>query len=384
VEQPKAYFIPNALIVCFVVLVCLIAAIKSHQKVPYLAGNVSGTTTKTARAIWNEGTLSASYFYKEYDKLVAESSKHPDARYWQDYFSVGVDEKLYPKHPIFISAIGAVCYGALGEAGFWIANQLFLFLFLAGIYVLCKRSARSISVALVLAITPLATNFFIFSYSFSYEVLGAACILWAFVLAPSRPFISGLLLGISLHARVTHVVFLPFILIGASRRGVGVLKPTLVSTVGFLISSIPLFILNGVIWGDWLRGPFANLPVFQVGKAVIIPSAVSIGASGHYFSLSLFLGEWYERLFGEAEGIFVRYPLLFLSLLGFLFIRKLSVTRETLAAVLGGVAYITLMLCFSHWITSGGARFILPAVGLLCVTCAVIIDRVIPMNEKTQ
>ena len=74
----------------------------------------------------------------------------------QDFFSIGSDGNLYPKHSILFAALSAVFYGVFGEVGFWILVQVGLFALLAGVYRLSRRASSALATAIALIATPLS------------------------------------------------------------------------------------------------------------------------------------------------------------------------------------------------------------------------------------
>jgi hypothetical protein len=329
--------------------------------------NPAGSVAETAAAIWDEHTISRRDFAKVQQDMIDQSKSHPDTLFWQDVFAIGIDGTLYPKHPLLASILAAPFYGLFGNLGFWIFNQVVLFLLFVGIFKLAKPITSDNNLPIFLVLISMGTSIFLGSYFFSYDIVGVLLVVWSFAVVGKKHFIAGLLLALSLYIRITHLVFLPFLLIcfPVSKKNISLILS------GFLLGLFPLLVFNFLLWGDALSGPYARTEHYFKGQVVFTPSYHSLNS----FSLENFLTNIGTKLFSLNEGMISVNPLFAVALIGIFYCSKHPQRRFILSCFFAGLTYTLLMLSYSYWIGAGGRRFVLPAVFLISLA-------VIPLIEK--
>lgn len=322
------------------------------------------STAETAKDLWHLGTLERPHYQVLRGHFLELSRLHPDTTYRPDVFSETLDGRLMPKHPVLPSILVAPFYGLLGPAGIWLFEQLVIGVVLVCLYRVSAGMSGPGEAFWVAVMVAVGTNLiWYYSYTFSYDLLGAALVLGGLVVLPLRPLAAGCLWGLSLHLRITHVLLFPFLLLACHPPRRGCLSAWLRCTLGCLAVVVPLWAVNHLVYGDWLRGSYAR--AVNMRQGVILLDRDSIQFSPVYFR------EVASRLFGGRESLFVTYPVLVLMPLALWALLPGGGARSKAAWLLAGGAFSILVhLGYSYWFGAGGDRFALVAVLVMAAALA--------------
>ena len=355
--------------VAFVIVVVGSGTFRFSKGEPLFVENSAGVVADTARHLWVSGNIQNPRFQELYDELIERSRGIPRGSLVQDFFSIGSDGNLYPKHSILFAALSAVFYGVFGEVGFWILVQVGLFALLAGVYRLSRRASSALATAIALIATPLSTNFLQQSLAFTYSFFAPACVVWSLVLLPRTPLVAGLVFSLSFYLRISHLALLPMLLLAYQPLPSGRITHYAKVLSGVVMGWIPLLVLNHELWGAPLRGAYTRLPVFGNGH-------VTIDTGSHTFALEFLTRGWRHRLFDNAEGLLATSPIWYLLPLMVWIVWKHPHRRFLASLLAGACGYTVLMLTFSYWETANGTRFVFPCTALLFVLAAALFDRI--------
>jgi len=267
--------------------------------------------------------------------------------------SVGVNGEWYPKHSYLMPVFSTPLFILFGPPGLLLFNALALVLALFSGYLLAARYAgptASAVAALMIGTSPLIS---FLAYSYSHDVFCAALLAGGCALLAGRRWaLGGLLLGLSVYAKVTVILIaLPMglALIGLNRRALWLTA---------LWASIPLAVyamLNMLMYGHPLTTSYHRILTARDG----IQHIVSYGTA---FDTPLAQG--YERFFSHShEGELVESAIIpFYGYWG-----AVLLLRRTPGMALGlGVSFAAFILAYAQY-RYGGARFFMPwlAVGVL-------------------
>ena len=365
----KRQKLPAMLTAIFVIAVAGMGAFGVSTGLPLFPQSPASVAAGTARHFWETGSIQDPKFQEYYDELIEKSRGIPQGFYAQDFFTIGTDGNLYPKHGILFTVLSSVFYGVFGDLGFWILVQAALFALLSGVYQLSQRVSSAFAAAIVLGATPLFTNFFHFSFAFNHDLFAPACVVWSLVLLPRTPLVAGLIFSLSLYIRISHLALLPMLVAAYRPLSCGRMQHYGKVLSGAVIGWAPLLVLNQMLWGAPLRGAYARLPLFGNGQ-------VAFDASSHSFGLTFLTQGWRHRLFDDWEGLLATSPVWFLVPL-MVWIAWKHPQRRLLATLLAGsCGYALLMLSFSYWESANGPRFVHPCTALLLVLAAALLERV--------
>lgn len=327
------------------------------------------STAETAKDLWRLGTLERPYFRVLQGHLLELSRIHPEKTYRPDVFSETLDGRLMPKHPVLPSILAAPFYGLLGGAGIWLFEQLAVAAVLVCLYRISAGMSRPAEAFWVVVAAAVGTNLiWYYSYTFSYDLLGAALVLAGLMVLPLRPLAAGCLWGLSLHLRITHVLLFPFLLLAChpTRRGCG--SAWLRCILGCVAVVLPVWVANHLVYGDALRGAYARAVNMRQG-------AILLDRDSMHFS-PVYFREAVSRLFGGRESLFVTYPVLVLLPVALWGLLPGGGTRAKAAWLLAGGAFSILVhLGYSYWFGAGGDRFVLAAVLVMMAALAPALAR---------
>lgn len=322
------------------------------------------STAETARDLWHLRTLERPAFHELRSYFLRTSAAQPGLTYHQDVFSLTLEGRLLPKHPLLPSFLGAVFYGLAGSAGFWLMEQLLIVALALSGYSVARSLGAGVSPALAaMALLLFGTKvFWFYSWNFSYDLLGASLILGGLALLPGRPMLAGVLWGLALHIRITHAVFFPFLLVACHPWSRPFPRQWLACTFSCLVVALPHFLYGALYFGDALRGSYSRVPIYSQGTEWLDTSSM-------HFSWS-YLREAVARLAGAGhESVLIAYPTLLALPVALWRIftprHSHSTRRKSLGIAFAALASLLLHLSYSYWIGSGGDRFVLAAVCLV-------------------
>lgn len=330
----------------------------------------AATLATSAKYFWNQGSLADPRFVEIRDQLIEDTSVSPDARAYQDVFALARDgETLYPRHSLMILFLSAPFYGLLGDWGFWLFNNLTLYLMLVGIYRIGSQVGSSFAAALATGMLPLAAGYFlVFSYLPAYDYPPACAVVWAFYWVSKRPALAGACLALALYVRMSEAFYLPFLLLALGWPSVERLTHYGRVLTGFAAGYGPLFVSNLLLWGDPIRGAYGRCVIFRGGEMVIDPSL-------HHFSVATLLGDWSYRLLNGQEGLLAVMPIWAVAPLMLLFLPAGERGWKLRAMIVAALAYGLVMLSFSYWREASGPRFVFSATALLLTAASWHIHR---------
>jgi len=279
---------------------------------------------------WYDGSLP---WYRELD----------DA--WSNV-SIGADGEWYPKHSYLMPLFSTPFFIVFGPAGLLLFNCLVLVLGLFSGYKLASAFSKPASAAvavLVIAFSPVVT---FLAYSYSHDVFCAALVaIGCALLAFNRPLAGGVLLGLSLYAKVTNIVVVAPMCLALTWGDRRSLFRTLVAC------SVPLAgygLANLIMYGHPLTTSYHRILTVSDGLQYIT-------SYGDAFNTPL--SEGLDRFFSTShQGELVQIAAVpFFGFAGALFLlRRAPAVAIGLTAALAGFLYTFAMYRYS------GARFFMP------------------------
>lgn len=369
-----------------ILLAAIVAGAHRRMDSPYLPNmdfygvsvpaNPYISIAQTARHLAEAGSFHQPVFGEVRETLRKTSAEHPGILLRADLYAVARDGALWPKHCVLASLCAVPFYALFGNAGFWLLNQLLIFGLLFSAYHLAGLLAgprAALYACMILAV--LSNLFWWYSYTFSYDVMGAACLLGGLALLPRLPAVAGVLWAAAVAVRAVHLLPLPFLYaVGLSLHQLPFRPTTARCAAGFLLGWIPLLLYHTLVFGAPLAGPYAGVEYFMDGRA-------HSDLSSHYFSWRCLAGDWRARLFSPQDGLFIAGSIwIFVLALPFLRPRRHAAAFWGLMAV--ACSFTVLMLCFSYWHGSGGDRFVLFATALMSLPAAVLMEKVLARSPQ--
>lgn len=300
----------------------------------------------TAVSLWHDGDLDLA------NQLRGGLTVH------QKQIALGRDGRWLPKHPVLMPMLSVPFYALFGVAGFLVFNVLVILLLAAVVYA-TARCYLDAGVA-VAATTLLFVGSFLREYVYNYspDLLSTLLVLGGILLIlKGRPLPGGMLLGISVLAKVTNlfvallvVGFLPF-----RRSG----REAVRAAAGVLPGFAAWMLLNLALFG----GP----TVTGYDRTLVLHDGVAQTVSHKgFFDLPLLEG-MSGQLLDPRAGLLTTSPILLLAIPGFVvFLRK----HAWDGALFFGISEFLFLLFSTYrwWATSHyGNRFLMLPVTLACV-----------------
>ena len=287
----------------------------------------------------------------------------------QDAFALGKNGRLYPKHPLLAIWLSAIFYAAFGSAGFWALQQCFTLALLAFLYLCIRKLEPSVNGVLLLAVAAGGTQLPFYAYILNYDVFAAAFIVAGLWLSHRSPLWGGVLAGLSLLIRPTHVLLLPFLALAWWRRGSG--KGRLLDAIaGWGAVAIFAMVLNTALWGSPLTTAYHRLIIYSPEGAFFYPHPIG-------FNWQVFAANWGEKLFDPEHGLLRYNPALLLLPLVFWQMYRRPDDRLFFGAIVSGaVFYCLYVFSFAFWSLSlNGSRFLLPPLSLFLIAIVAAVQR---------
>lgn len=274
--------------------------------------------------------------------------------------SIGTDGEWYPKHSYLMPVFSTPFFLVFGTSGLLLFNLIAMALGLFAVYRIAARASGELPAAisvLGIASCPLIPYL---AYSYSHDVFYAALLTGGMsVLMTGRHGFAGILLGLSIFAKVTNavaVVPIVLFLFRGGRRDFARLAAC---------AAIPVMILAVANWymygAPWINS-YNRILTVRGG----VPEIVS-----YFGAFGTPLMDGLARYFSSSpEGeIWQKAPLSIVALLG---IVPLAFASWRLASgILATVVGYTLLFALYNF---GGARFLTPVVMLAVVPGAALID----------
>ncbi len=322
---------------------------------------------QNAQNLWQTKSLKRNEF-AAIGSLLQEQSKSAEADkpVWQDLYAISTSGEYYPKHQHLITYLGALSYAVFGEYGAWMLNLIALSVLLVTLYFLSCQFASPNSTLLIIILLPWIEKHWIRNSistkdELAFDLIGSTILIGGFAICKRLPLLGGTLLGLSLHLRLTWVVYVVLPLLA---RGIATTRQFVLWTIGVITSFVAILGYNYYLFGDPLRGPYARLPEYSAGM-------MRFDTTSHTFSLA-FLWELRERLFSTDDGCFIGAPYMLITILLLCLkdippmLRRICITAIVVAAP---------HFIYGYWIGSGGTRFVLPSTLLMSLPLAWAVDR---------
>lgn len=346
------------LLLSFSLLISLLALISISKGRSVLPKNPAGEVGRTAIYLAQTGKISRDDYVAKYNSYLEISRQNPGFVYTQDYFALGANGALYPKHPLLISVLASGLYAVFGTLGFWIYAQInffiLLFSFRSILQQFIKPGAADMGTFILIAGTQIAVS----SFGLSYDLALIAMMFAGLALAKRHPLWGSFLMGITALIRANIVLFLPILVLtflpAANQNRYRWLLASLLGTSQALLL---FMLLNTIIWGGPLTLPYHRLPIFYHGQMFIDHS--------HNLSLDTLMSQTYSKLFGPSRGLFTANPVLFLLPFAYWALRNRETRWFSSAALIAGLLNLLVIFAYSYWDSSViGNRFLMPTVCL--------------------
>lgn len=333
-----------------------------------VTGGPPSELAETSRRLWRGESISQPEYYQLKFQLEQQSASDGKA-YWQDVFALSRNGQLVPKHCILLSALAAPFYGIFGEAGFWLFNLLCALLLIASIYLVAKRLWGDSQAKLSALLCALGTQYFVHTYSFSYDLLAATLVLGGLACIESTAvwgsflIVSSCIVRISCLVLAAPLLFVHFIFARKSQRFAIIMG----SCAGLFLNCF----INYLLWGEPFSTAYQHLPYFSAGT-------MQLDLSSHFISLSVLLSDWVRKLIGSDVGLILYNPALLLlpfALHKIFYSATYAFENRTKAVfyALAALAYSALTFSYSMWmLSSPGNRFLLPAIYILISLISVL------------
>jgi len=283
----------------------------------------------------------------------------------QRQVALGRGGAWYPKHPILMPLLSVPFYALLGVAGFLAFNLLVLAGLGTAVRALCRRHV-SAGVATFTAAVVLAGTFLrAYVYNYSPDLLSALLVLGGlFLVLQERPLGGGVLLGLSVMAKITNVFGLLLV------TGFLLARPGRRDAFRVAVAALPflaiLAILNTVMFGSPVASGYDRTLVLEEGAPAIVSHM-------GFFDLPALDGIR-GQLFSSRTGLIPTSPVLLLALPGLVLLVRRRPWEGLLLLCLCEFTFL-LFSTYRWWATSHyGNRFLMAPVGLMAVPLSLTFD----------
>jgi len=275
--------------------------------------------------------------------------KREDLVEHEGFFAVSPAGVVVPKHSTLLPLLSVPLLWLFGLHGLLLTNLLLAIALVAGVAHLAGNTPAARWTALALFVT---SSWWGYCFNYSNDLLGAACIVWAYGMARrERGSLAGLFAGLAVWSKVyAAIILLPLAILILPAGWLTTLKAVLGSLVGL----VPMLVLNAMLYG----GPFVT--GYDRDARV---TAEGFRLTEHYSRFNQPLGPGLAHLlFDFNVGMIATSVLWFLWPLGLWLQRR---ERWAWAAALGSLANVLVFTTYDEWNAStGGNRFLFPAVAL--------------------
>jgi hypothetical protein len=270
--------------------------------------------------------------------------------------SRGRHGEFYPKHPILLAVAALPFYVVAGDIGLLAFNLAQLAALVLVIWIGARRYATNeVALAIVLWYA-FGTMLRPVAYNFAPDVLSTLLITGAMVaLLYGRSAVAGALLGLSLWAKWTNVIFVPIALaapvVRRDWRSLGRLCAGAAAPVAGLLA------LNWHMFGSPFVTPYDRVLIVQNRRWAIEPSHRT------FFTVPFWSGLW-TQLTDRQSGLVFAAPPVLLAAPGLIAIFRQARGE---ALLIGGacVAQLAMFAKYDQWnVSSYGPRFLLSVVAL--------------------
>ncbi len=323
----------------------------------------------TAVSLWEDGDLDLA------NQIRGGLAVH------QKQIALGRDGRWLPKHPVLMPVLSVPFYALFGVAGFLVFNVAVMLLLASVVYAIARIYLEA-GWALAAVVLVFGTSFLReYVYNYSPDLLSTLLVLGGILLILRRhPFPGGILLGISVLAKVTNL-FVAGLVLGLLpfRRGG---SETLKAAAGVVPGVAGWMLLNLALFGGATVTGYDRTLVLQDGVAQTV-------SHKGFFDLPLLEGMT-GQLFDPRAGLLTTSPILLLAVPGFLlFLRR----HPWDAALFLGISEFLFVLFSTYrwWATSHyGNRFLMLPVTLACVPIGfalqVLVERLrdVPIRRRAE
>ena len=323
----------------------------------------------TAVSLWEDGDLDLA------NQIRGGLPAH------QKQIALGRDGRWLPKHPVLMPVLSVPFYVLFGVAGFLVFNVLVILLLAAVVYATARHYLDPGTAAAATALVFGGSFLREYVYNYSPDLLSTLLVLGGLLLIlRRRPFSGGMLLGISVLAKVTNlfvaalvVGFLPF------RRD---RREAVRAAAGILPGFAAWMLVNLALFG----GP----TVTGYDRTLVLHDGVAQTVSHKgFFDLPLLEG-MSGQLLDPRAGLLPTSPILLLAIPGFVvFLRR----HPWDGALFLGISEFLFLLFSTYrwWATSHyGNRFLMVPVTLACVPIGfalqVLVERgrAVPVRRRAE
>lgn len=281
----------------------------------------------------------------------------------------GKNGAWYPKHPVLMPVVAAPLYWLAGDTGLLAFNLLQLTALCVCLWLGARRyTSEALSFALVLWFA-FGTMLRPAAYNFSPDVFSTLLVSAGLLaLLSRRAVLAGVLLGLSVWAKWTNVVFLPVagVFLLADRD----LRAIVRFGLGSAVPILALLALNQHMFGSPWITPYDRVLVFDGSQWAIEPSHRTL------FGVPFWPGLW-EQLSHRKLGLLVGCPPILLAPLGLAWLARRA-PKEAL--LLGGacLAQLAMFAKYEQWqMSSYGPRFLMTVVAVGAWLAAPALEAVI-------
>ena len=283
--------------------------------------------------------------------------------------ALGRNGAFYPKHPILLAVAALPFYVVAGDSGLLAFNLAQLGALVLVMWIGARRYAPDWVAFAVILWFAFGTLLRSAAYNFAPDVLSTLLVAAGIVaLLHGRSVTAGALLGLSLWAKWTNLVFFPVALVAlAARREWRALLRFGAA------AAVPLMGLLGLNWhmfGSPLVTPYDRVLVVSKARLVLEPSHRT------FFTVPFWRGLW-TQLTDARMGLFRAAPPALLALPGFAVLYR----RDRRATLLVGgacAAHLAVFAKYDQWNVSGyGPRFLLSVVALSALPAAAALAAVV-------
>ena len=283
----------------------------------------------------------------------------------QRQVALGRGGAWYPKHPVLMPLLSVPFYALFGVAGFLAFNVLVLAGLGAVIWALCRRHVSAGVATLTTTVILAGTFLRAYVYNASPDLLSTLLVLGGlFLVLQGRPLSGGVLLGLSVMAKITNVFGLLLV------TGFLLARPGRREALRVAAAALPflaiLAILNSVMFGSPVTSGYDRTLVLEEGR----PATVSHRG---FFDLPLSDGVR-GQLFSSRTGLIPTSPVLLLALPGLVLLIRRRPWEGLLLLCLCEFTFL-LFSTYRWWATSHyGNRFLMAPVALTAVPLSLTFD----------
>jgi hypothetical protein len=278
--------------------------------------------------------------------------------------ALGARGEWYPKHPILLPIVALPFYAAFGDRGLLAFNLTQVVALDVLVFLLARRFAGdglALAIALWFAFGSLLGPA---AYNFSPDVLSTLIVVvGALALLEKRVALAGFLLGLSVAAKWTNLVFLP--IAGVHALATGGAR----SAARFALAAAPPLAALGLLNSHMFGSPFAT-PYDRV---------LAVGGGVEPSHRTQFDRPFFANLWAQIEnsrvGLLRSSPQALFALLGFPLLWRRARSEAILVAALC-LAQIAVFAPYRFWDASSfGHRFWMTAIVLSAVPLGALADR---------